>query len=330
MPARAALTIDPSFRFAWQATADLSRKQQLWALYYVRLLQTGQARKLRAAMPAHLYRGMRHFLSDADWPARPVVWRAAAEVLRAGFDVEWLALRSASIPGGWTWLYLAAYDERRGLPLDFALVGPAGQNRPVEQYLPFQRAIFEAVPDELFRRAPLAVWGPVAEEAAERARLAARGLAYSAKVRPGSARLGHVVLGRRAVSFDRVAALLKPGAEAHHDLTWRIEALPVRSPEGLTQTEAVFFLWQDHRLVSVALTNVEEAGHLRRMYDPSQLRPLARPRAELGWQRTRLRGAQAWEHHLALNAVWIAHEPGRSAHTRTLGRAAGSPACGDP
>jgi hypothetical protein len=103
-------------------------------------------------VPAHLYRGVHHFLADTDWDHREVIWAAAAEALEH-FELDWLASMVSSA-GGWTFAWLAAYSGAEVLPLDLVLIGPS-EGLPAERLVPAQRDILRRAPDSLLRSAPV-------------------------------------------------------------------------------------------------------------------------------------------------------------------------------
>src|SRR4051812_32527623 len=106
------MTIDPIFEFADEVTAHLPRRtQRLYALAYIRALQTNPGRfDLKTALPPRLYRGVRHFMAETEWDHRELIWRAAARVLPQIGELEWFGCRVTTVARKWTFAWLAGYS----------------------------------------------------------------------------------------------------------------------------------------------------------------------------------------------------------------------------
>jgi len=295
--------LDPIFRFVHEATAHFPRrKQRLMAAYYVRALQTGNPVNLRQAVPSNLYPAVRHFLAESDWDHREVMWRAAAQVLPQ-MDVEWLACHVSAVANKWSFAWLAAYDADHVLPLDLVLVGPAGLTRSRPEYMAAQLELLREAPDLLLTQAPLGIADALAEDAAVRRWLAKRGVTYSAKVKPTARTLGSVMDKSGQRPLQAVADAMQGNAVAVADvpMTWAARSLKLRAPDGVVSKEVAVCYWHDDRLAAVVLTNQRDKAQIARNFNPAQRRLRALP--AMRWRRTGLRGARAWEHHLALVAV---------------------------
>jgi len=308
--------LDPIFQFVHEATAHFPRrKQRLMAAYYVRALQPGNPVNLRQAVPPNLYPAVRHFLAESDWDHREVMWRAAAQVLPQ-MDVEWLACHVSAVADKWSFAWLAAYDGEHALPLDLVLVGPAGLTRSRPEYMSAQLELLREAPDSLLTRAPLGIADALAEDAAVRRWLAERGVTYSAKVKPTARALGSVVdrSGRRPLQV--VIDTMQGDASAIEDvpMTWAARSLKLRAPDGVVSEEVVVSYWHDDRLAAVVLTNERDKTQIALNFNPAQRRLRALP--AMRWRRTGLRGARAWEHHLALLTVLQACQVLRSSEHR--------------
>lgn len=299
--------LDPIFQFVHEATAHFPRrKQRLMAAYYVRALQTGNPVNLRQAVPANLYPAVRHFLAESDWDHREVMWRAAAQVLPA-MEVEWLACHVSTVADKWTFAWLGAYDAERVLPVDLVLVGPSGMIRSRPDYIAAQLELLREAPDSLLTRAPLGIADALAEDASVRRWLAERSVTYSAKVKPTARALGSVVDSSGRRPLQAVVDEMQGEANAIKDLpmTWAARSLKLRAPDGVVGEEVAIYYWHDDRLAAVVLTNERDKAQIARNFNPAQRRLRALP--AMRWRRTGLRGAQAWEHHLALIAVLQGH-----------------------
>jgi len=196
---------DPVFSFANAVTDHLANRQQrLYALAYLRALQLHPGVPLRRALPPALYRPVRRFVADAEWDGREVIRRAVAEVAPYLEEVEWLACRVSGVRRGYAWAWLAASTAESTVPLDVALVGPAGLTRSAADYVPAQVEILKAAPTEVLERAPLALAGVLAERSDVRGWLDKRGVIYSARVRPSSPLLGRIGTARGTTSLPRL------------------------------------------------------------------------------------------------------------------------------
>ena len=298
--------LDPIFQFVHEATAHFPRrKQRLMAAYYVRALQTGNPVNLRQAVPANLYPAIRHFLAESDWDHREVMVRAAAQVLPT-MDLERLACHVSTVADKWTFAWLGAYDAEHVVPVDLVLVGPAGQTRSRSDYVAAQLELLQVAPDSLLKRAPLAIADALAEEAAVRRWLDGRGVTYSAKVKPTARALGSVREGRRLRPLTEVMADLEAEAMPGDggSIRWATRPVTLQAPSGETSEETGIGYWHEDRLASTILTNARGRKQLQKHFDPQHPR-LRLPR--MRWRRTGLRGARAWEHHLALLAVQQTH-----------------------
>lgn len=293
--------------FAHQAASCLPRrKQRVLAVYYVGLLATSAERQLSKAVPANVYRPLRHFLADVDWDGREVLWRAVAEVL-GDFAIEWLGLGVTAIRERYSVAHLSAYDATACLPLDLVLVGPARLVREPADYIPAQLELLQTVPDVLLRRAPLAIADAIAEDASIRAALAARGITYSATLGlPGRASAGRILAGGRHGTLAAFAAALRRAGDVRpgpQGVTWTWREITLASPGTAARQETAVVYWHHGELAAVAVTNERDPTRLLATYDPQRPDWLARPRPKVPWRATGLRSARAWEHHLALVAV---------------------------
>lgn len=297
---------DPIFAFADSITDHLpSRKQRLYALAYLRALQAHPGKPLRHALPPALYRPVRHFIADADWDGRQVLWRAVARVLPK-LEVEWLTCRVTALGDRYCFAWLGAETARHSLPLDLILIGPARLIRAPSEYVPPQLELLRTIPTDLLARAPIGLGGVLGERADVRAWLAGRGLTYSASVRPGSRLIGAVVTGGRAVALpDYLDMLRKDGVRGGvGEVWWRSTRIVLRLPgKGAIRAETMIAYWHHGHVAGVAFTNENDPAILNARYDPSRADFLAGPRSGPPWVGTTLRGARAWEHHLALWAV---------------------------
>jgi hypothetical protein len=299
--------LDPLFEFAFRATGFLpTHKQQLFALYYLRALQgqrRGKVRPLSELVPANLYRGVRHFLADTDWDHREVIWAAAAQALEH-FEIEWLA-SNVTATKRWTFAWLAAFDSGEVLPLDLVLIGPT-DSVGAKELVPAQRDILRRASDALLRAAPVGLAGNLAEDAATRRRLAERKVTYSAKVRPSSPLIGRIRFERQLLSVRAFASLLRDrgqqSASAPSGLRWGASDVRLVPPTGAQLDETAVFAWDGDRLAEAYLTNASPA-RTRRIYGPAEEPLIVRDRGRIRWEPTSLRGARAWEHHLALLSV---------------------------
>lgn len=300
--------LDPVFLAVHEATGHLpNRKQRLMAAYYVRLLQTGNPIRLKQSVPANLYPALRHFLADADWDHREVVWRAAARALDV-MDVEWFEVKVTSVARQYSFAWLAAYDADHVICADLVLLGPAGLRRQPANYVPAQVDVLATAPDALLGRAPVAIGGVLAEDAGVRTSLENRGLTYSAAVRPSSRILGMVVEGRRGTRLRDYAVGLRSDAIQVASVAWITRPVTLRLPDGATRRETLVCYWQQSpELAGVVLTNEQDPSRLAQIFDPARDDRLMRARPRFPWRRTGLRGPRAWEHHAALTAVLEAH-----------------------
>lgn len=295
---------DPVFSFANAVTDHLANRQQrLYALAYIRALQAEPGKPLSQALPPALYRPVRRFMGDAEWDGRTVIRRAVAEVLPY-LDVEWLSCQVSTVQHGYAWAWLGASTAEATVPLDVVLIGPSGFTRSAGDYVPSQLEVLRAAPNELLRRAPCGLAGMLAERDDIRACLADRGVTYSAKLRPFSAGLGSLTTTRGRTTLPR---LLEHLADEQNGLSgtepsWTHLSVRVGQTDGLAD-ETLVVQWDGRELTSVLLTNERDPVALARRYDPALPEPLARARPLPRWRPPRLRGARAWEHHLALNTV---------------------------
>jgi len=295
---------DPVFSFANAVTDHLANRQQrLYALAYIRTLQTDPGKPLSQALPPALYRPVRRFIADAEWDGRKVIRRAVAEVLPY-LEVEWLSCQVSSVQHGHAWAWLGASTARATVPLDVVLIGPDGFTRSAADYVPSQLDVLQAADDQMLRRAPLGLAGMLAERGDVRAWLNSRGVTYSAKVRPFSAGLGSLATPRGRTTLPR---LLEHLADERSTLSATEPSwlhLPVRTgqTDGLAD-ETLVVQWDGPELTSVLLTNERDPAALGKRYNPGLSEPVARARTLPRWRPPRLRGARAWEHHLALNSV---------------------------
>jgi hypothetical protein len=291
------MEIDPIFEFADEATAHFpTRKQRLYALAYVRALQTSQETELRKMVPPNLYRPVRHFLAESEWDHREVIWRAAARLLRQ-VELDWIGCRVSSVAGKWSFAWLAGYVGDHVIHLDLVMIGPARLTRSAADYIPAQLDILRTVPDQVLKQAPVGIGGALADLPQVRDELDQRGISYSAKVRlVGPAGRGL----RRLAEGLRSDKLTGPGPNG---VQWgtRDAGVP-RSDAG--PREVMVAYWHGDELASVVLTNIRERDRLEETFGPRRADWAARPRGgRVGWRRTALRGRMAWEHHLALVCV---------------------------
>lgn len=303
---------DPVFSFANAVTDHLANRQQrLYALAYIRALQTDPGKPLSQALPPALYRPVRRFMAEAKWDGRTVIRRAVADVLPY-LDVEWLSCQVSSTHQGYAWAWLGASTAEATVPLDIVLIGPSGFTRAAADYVPSQCEVLKAADDGLLRRAPLGLAGVLAERGDVRAWLDGRGVTYSAKVRPFSATLGSLTTTAGNTTLPRLLDYLaaeRRGSTAEYP-RWMQLRVHTEQTNRLAE-ETLVFQWDGPELASVVLTNERDPGELGRRYDPGRTEPVARPRPLPRWRPARLRGARAWEHHLALNAVLELYEQER-------------------
>lgn len=295
---------DPVFSFANAVTDHLANRQQrLYALAYIRTLQTDPGKPLSQALPPALYRPVRRFIADAEWDGRKVIRRAVAEVLPY-LDVEWLSCQVSTVQHGYAWAWLGASTAEATVPLDVVLIGPDGFTRSAADYVPSQLDVLQAAHDQMLRRAPLGLAGVLAERGDVRACLDSRGITYSAKARPFSAALGLLTTARGRSTLPRLLEHLadEQSAPGSTEPSWMQLPVRVDRMDG-PANETLVVQWDGSELTSVLLTNERAPAALERRYDPSLPEPMARTRPLPRWRPPRLRGARAWEHHLALNTV---------------------------
>jgi len=309
------MPIDPIFSFVNAVTDHLAnRTQRLYALAYVRAIQLHPGAPLKQALPPRLYRPVRNFIAESEWEGRTVIWRAVAEVLPL-LDITWLSCRVSSSDRGYAWAWLCAYtSDGFAVPLDVVLIGPGAMTRCADDYVAAQLEVLSTAPAELLRSAPLGITGALAERADVRRSLALRGVIYSAQVRPSSRHLGVVLHRGRRLTFR---AVVERVADAGHlrcgpgAIRWGHGPLRTEPPDETVMTETVVVYYEHDRLAAAILTNEFDPERLRRRYDPAGANWPTDRRPDVPWRPPRLRGARAWEHHLALNAVLTLHDAER-------------------
>lgn len=304
-PAQPQLSLDPVFEFGHHSVAALPRrKQRLFALYYLRALQTGTVGELRQSVPAHLYRPLRHFLAESDWDHRSVIRRAAARVVPR-LEIEWVASHVSAVADKWAFAWVGAYSADEVVPLDLMIVGPARFRRRAEEFIPAQRDLIGDLPAALVQGTPLGLGGALAEDASFRRELAGAGVLYTAKVRPEHA--GFPIHGGRPIKLRAyVEQMRSRAARRSGPITWAAGQALVETPAG-RRPETVVAYWREDGLVSVVFTNLTDARAMSKLFDPGGFSFPARSRRRVAWRRTSLRGRRAWEHHLALVAVLHNH-----------------------
>jgi hypothetical protein len=307
------MEIDPIFEFADEATAHFpTRKQRLYALAYVRALQTSRSPELKKMVPPNLYRPIRHFLAESEWDHREVIWRAAARVLRQ-VDLDWIGCRVSSVAGKWSFAWLAGYAGEQVIPLDLVMIGPARLTRSAADYVPAQLDILRTVPDAILGQAPVGLGGALADLPQVRDELDRRGISYSAKVR---------LVGPLGRALRRHAEALhseKRTRSGPSGVRWGTRQVELPGSDDESRREVMVAYWHGDNLASVVLTDIRDPKRLLATFDPTRGDWLARPRrGQVGWRKTALRGRRAWEHHLALLSVWHDYRLERALSRRSM------------